>query len=192
MGGEGGREGDWECSSCNNRNYAFRSFCNRCKQPRLLVDTKTPSDSKWLPRIGDWICTGQLLCPQPPTNQSISFLFRLFMVMLYELGFRSCFCVQSSHLFPHDLVLLFPFGSYMEHSLVTKHSFAKWIDTIFLGFFKYYLFLSITSLHVFSGSRTYLFKLTSYLYASETTQFRMLYVGCRRPYCKISLVSTNF
>ncbi|OIV93944.1 hypothetical protein TanjilG_05647 [Lupinus angustifolius] len=53
-----GREGDWECSSCNNRNYAFRSFCNRCKQPRLLVDTKTPSDSKWLPRIGDWICTG--------------------------------------------------------------------------------------------------------------------------------------
>lgn len=75
VGGEGGREGDWECSSCNNRNYAFRSFCNRCKQPRLLVDTKTPSDSKWLPRIGDWICTGQLLCPQPPTNQSISFLF---------------------------------------------------------------------------------------------------------------------
>ncbi|KAK6924464.1 Zinc finger, RanBP2-type [Dillenia turbinata] len=53
-----GREGDWECSGCGNRNYAFRSFCNRCKQPRLLVDTKTPSDSKWLPRIGDWICTG--------------------------------------------------------------------------------------------------------------------------------------
>ncbi|KAA8547475.1 hypothetical protein F0562_003661 [Nyssa sinensis] len=56
-GGEG-REGDWECSGCGNRNYAFRSFCNRCKQPRLLVDTKTPADSKWLPRIGDWICTG--------------------------------------------------------------------------------------------------------------------------------------
>ncbi|XP_068646666.1 ranBP2-type zinc finger protein At1g67325-like isoform X1 [Aristolochia californica] len=53
-----GREGDWECSGCQNRNYAFRSFCNRCKQPRLLVDTKTPADSKWLPRIGDWICTG--------------------------------------------------------------------------------------------------------------------------------------
>ncbi|XP_015581826.1 uncharacterized protein LOC8267099 [Ricinus communis] len=53
-----GREGDWECSGCNNRNYAFRSFCNRCKQPRLLVDIKTPADSKWLPRIGDWICTG--------------------------------------------------------------------------------------------------------------------------------------
>ncbi|XP_031389263.1 uncharacterized RNA-binding protein C17H9.04c [Punica granatum] len=53
-----GREGDWECSSCNNRNYAFRSFCNRCKQPRLLVDAKTPADSKWLPRAGDWICTG--------------------------------------------------------------------------------------------------------------------------------------
>ncbi|KAM3306308.1 hypothetical protein P3S67_013178 [Capsicum chacoense] len=53
-----GREGDWECSGCRNKNYAFRCFCNRCKQPRLLVDYKTPSDSKWLPRIGDWICTG--------------------------------------------------------------------------------------------------------------------------------------
>ncbi|KAM1156204.1 hypothetical protein ACFX2B_026743 [Malus domestica] len=53
-----GREGDWECSGCRNRNYAFGSFCNRCKQPRILVDTKTPADPKWLPRIGDWICTG--------------------------------------------------------------------------------------------------------------------------------------
>lgn len=58
MGGGEGKEGDWECGSCENRNYAFRSFCNRCKQPRLLVDSKTPADSKWLPRIGDWICTG--------------------------------------------------------------------------------------------------------------------------------------
>ncbi|XP_017698070.1 uncharacterized protein LOC103706355 isoform X2 [Phoenix dactylifera] len=58
MGGGSGREGDWECGGCRNRNYAFRSLCNRCKQPRLLVDTKTPADSKWLPRIGDWICTG--------------------------------------------------------------------------------------------------------------------------------------
>uniref|UniRef100_A0A7N0UBM3 RanBP2-type domain-containing protein n=2 Tax=Kalanchoe fedtschenkoi TaxID=63787 RepID=A0A7N0UBM3_KALFE len=53
-----GKEGDWECGGCRNRNYAFRSFCNRCKQPRVLVDTKTPTDSKWLPRAGDWICTG--------------------------------------------------------------------------------------------------------------------------------------
>ncbi|KAF9607122.1 hypothetical protein IFM89_032238 [Coptis chinensis] len=53
-----GREGDWECGSCTNKNYAFRSFCNRCKQPRILVDNKTPVDSKWLPRIGDWICSG--------------------------------------------------------------------------------------------------------------------------------------
>ncbi|XP_076910360.1 uncharacterized protein LOC143567972 [Bidens hawaiensis] len=58
MGGGEGKEGDWECGGCENRNYAFRSFCNRCKQPRLLVDSKTPADSKWLPRIGDWICTG--------------------------------------------------------------------------------------------------------------------------------------
>ncbi|KAH7441061.1 hypothetical protein KP509_03G023500 [Ceratopteris richardii] len=54
----GSREGDWRCDGCGNKNYAFRSFCNRCKQPRLLVDSKTPSDSKWLPRIGDWICAG--------------------------------------------------------------------------------------------------------------------------------------
>ncbi|WOK92887.1 nuclear pore complex protein [Canna indica] len=53
-----GKEGDWDCSGCRNRNYAFRSFCNRCKQPRLLVDANTPAHSKWLPRIGDWICTG--------------------------------------------------------------------------------------------------------------------------------------
>ncbi|KAI3499974.1 hypothetical protein L1887_35788 [Cichorium endivia] len=58
MGGGEGREGDWECNGCRNRNYAFRSFCNRCKQPRLLVDPKSHADSKWLPRIGDWICSG--------------------------------------------------------------------------------------------------------------------------------------
>eukprot|EP00249_Psilotum_nudum_P005389 c18827_g1_i1 orf=147-722(+) len=57
-GKSGGKEGDWKCDRCWNRNYAFRSFCNRCKQPRLLVDSKTPADSKWLPRIGDWICAG--------------------------------------------------------------------------------------------------------------------------------------
>ncbi|KAF6998535.1 hypothetical protein CFC21_014651 [Triticum aestivum] len=57
-GGGGGREGDWDCGGCGNRNYAFRSLCNRCKQPRLLVDPNTPRDSKWLPRAGDWICNG--------------------------------------------------------------------------------------------------------------------------------------
>ncbi|XP_074578457.1 uncharacterized protein LOC141834954 [Curcuma longa] len=53
-----GKEGDWDCAGCRNRNYAFRSLCNRCKQPRVLVDTNTPAHSKWLPRIGDWICSG--------------------------------------------------------------------------------------------------------------------------------------
>ncbi|KAF2530548.1 hypothetical protein F2Q70_00029332 [Brassica cretica] len=56
-----GREGDWECLGCNNRNYAFRSFCNRCKQPRLFMDNNTSQNSKWLPRTGDWICTGSSL-----------------------------------------------------------------------------------------------------------------------------------
>lgn len=56
-----GREGDWECLGCSNRNYAFRSFCNRCKQPRLFMDNNTSQNSKWLPRIGDWICTGSFV-----------------------------------------------------------------------------------------------------------------------------------
>ncbi|BAF13944.1 Os04g0110600 [Oryza sativa Japonica Group] len=66
-GGGGGREGDWDCGGCGNRNYAFRSLCNRCKQPRLLVDPNTPPDSKWLPRAGDWICTGNT-CSAAPTT----------------------------------------------------------------------------------------------------------------------------
>ncbi|KAM0847972.1 hypothetical protein ACQ4PT_054679 [Festuca glaucescens] len=70
-GGGGGREGDWDCGGCGNRNYAFRSLCNRCKQPRLLVDPHTPRDSKWLPRAGDWICNGT---PQPPTHLASPYL----------------------------------------------------------------------------------------------------------------------
>lgn len=78
-GGEG-REGDWECSGCANRNYAFRSYCNRCKQPRILVDHKTPPDSKWLPRIGDWICSGM-----PPFLR----IFSIYLVILRVLlGFK--------------------------------------------------------------------------------------------------------
>ncbi|KAF9592113.1 hypothetical protein IFM89_011951 [Coptis chinensis] len=63
-----GREGDWECGSCTNRNYAFRSFCNHCKQPRILVDNKTPADSKWLPRIGDWICSAKRTYRRDPLD----------------------------------------------------------------------------------------------------------------------------
>lgn len=39
----------------------FRSFCNKCKQLRLLVDTKASAGFKWLPRNGDWICSGKYL-----------------------------------------------------------------------------------------------------------------------------------
>ena len=28
------RNGDWTCSKCNNLNFSFRIFCNRCETPR--------------------------------------------------------------------------------------------------------------------------------------------------------------
>ncbi|KAK9946284.1 hypothetical protein M0R45_011757 [Rubus argutus] len=43
--------------SRRNRNYAFKSFCNRCRQPCLLVDTKILLDFKWFAQTGDTICT---------------------------------------------------------------------------------------------------------------------------------------
>ncbi|KAG5670345.1 hypothetical protein PVAND_000619 [Polypedilum vanderplanki] len=39
-GGSGGnsggqhREGDWICSECSNKNFAWRNECNRCKEPK--------------------------------------------------------------------------------------------------------------------------------------------------------------
>ncbi|KAJ3119217.1 hypothetical protein HK100_000420, partial [Physocladia obscura] len=33
-GGLGGAEGDWECPSCSNKNFARRFECNRCQTPR--------------------------------------------------------------------------------------------------------------------------------------------------------------
>ncbi|KAJ4837647.1 hypothetical protein Tsubulata_032330 [Turnera subulata] len=86
--GQGGREGDWECSGCQNRNYAFRTFCNRCKQPRLLVDSKTPPDSKWLPRIGDWICSGLPLPSLSPSNKLSVFVFSFFVLWDVMVGVR--------------------------------------------------------------------------------------------------------
>lgn len=92
VGGGAGREGDWECGSCGNRNYAFRCFCNRCKQPRLLVDNKTPADSKWLPRIGDWICTGTSAWLIIPVENTIWFF--IFARILYE-GYLSSIFTES-------------------------------------------------------------------------------------------------
>ena len=102
-GGGGGREGDWDCGSCGNRNYAFRSLCNRCKQPRLLVDPNTPRDSKWLPRAGDWICTG---------NTSSAALPFIITPALNHLHFSCFYAVSSCRCSPH------PFPMYRIDSLV--------------------------------------------------------------------------
>ena len=33
-GRDGGNNRDWECSKCNNKNFAFRTECNRCGEPK--------------------------------------------------------------------------------------------------------------------------------------------------------------
>eukprot|EP00743_Colponemidia_sp_Colp-15_P008325 GILK01009042.1.p1 GENE.GILK01009042.1~~GILK01009042.1.p1 ORF type:complete len:386 (-),score=22.72 GILK01009042.1:280-1437(-) len=38
---ERGREGNWRCTVCDNINFAFRGFCNRCKQPQNVFETAT-------------------------------------------------------------------------------------------------------------------------------------------------------
>jgi len=95
-GGGGGREGDWDCGGCGNRNYAFRSLCNRCKQPRLLVDPNTPRDSKWLPRAGDWICTGN-------TSLATPRLFFFFCLLCFCPGLRCGFRFRVSQLPPSSI-----------------------------------------------------------------------------------------
>ncbi|GBG48609.1 hypothetical protein CBR_g82288, partial [Chara braunii] len=55
MSSQGSREGDWDCALCQNKNYAFRMLCNRCKQPRVWVE-KSGVNPKDQFRPGDWIC----------------------------------------------------------------------------------------------------------------------------------------
>lgn len=76
---KGWREGDWMCGKCGNHNYASKSHCNRCQEPKPLDcgfgpagrgkgpiqvapysmppapsrPTNVPA-SGW--RVGDWIC----------------------------------------------------------------------------------------------------------------------------------------
>ena len=97
--GGGGREGDWDCGGCGNRNYAFRSLCNRCKQPRLLVDPNTPRDSKWLPRAGDWICTGihTALLPRPVFPSLYSFVYSAAFVPAPALDVDADVDFRSTH-----------------------------------------------------------------------------------------------
>ena len=56
---------DWECKSCGNSNFSFRTECNRCSAPKNSRDSrnrqqsreKTPRENV-TKRAGDWDCTG--------------------------------------------------------------------------------------------------------------------------------------
>ncbi|KAF9587587.1 hypothetical protein IFM89_004045 [Coptis chinensis] len=61
-----GREGDWECGSCTNRNYAFRSFCNRSLHSlhvggQTLCQAETPSAHKLESATQNSISSAQVL-----------------------------------------------------------------------------------------------------------------------------------
>lgn len=49
-GGGQSREGDWICSGCSNKNFAWRNECNRCKEPK--ADDGGSSGSRGPPRGG--------------------------------------------------------------------------------------------------------------------------------------------
>lgn len=56
---------DWECKSCGNSNFSFRTECNRCSAPKNSRDSsnrqqsreKTPRENV-TKRAGDWDCAG--------------------------------------------------------------------------------------------------------------------------------------
>merc|ERR1712227_542097 len=54
-------EGDWTCLSCNNINFAFRSVCNRCQQPKGAPENPEAYNAANPPKPAttgkaDWIC----------------------------------------------------------------------------------------------------------------------------------------
>ena len=42
------RKRDWICKSCQNLNYSFRAYCNRCKQDRMEVGMTIPAEHEKL------------------------------------------------------------------------------------------------------------------------------------------------
>jgi len=63
-GGRGGghvadRDGDWHCGSCQNTNFARRTECNRCKEPRVKCEARPMGGGyggNVASRPGDWYC----------------------------------------------------------------------------------------------------------------------------------------
>ena len=47
------REGDWICYKCKNLNFAFRSFCNKCKLPKKESETQIFDIGKELMKLAD-------------------------------------------------------------------------------------------------------------------------------------------
>eukprot|EP00935_MAST-01C_sp_MAST-1C-sp1_P000851 g851.t1 len=48
---QGGRQGEWTCTSCGNLNYAFRTACNRCKVPKGGAVPGTATGKECLQRL---------------------------------------------------------------------------------------------------------------------------------------------
>lgn len=63
LGGKAGgkqlRPGDWVCPGCQNHNYASRTECNKCGQPKSQAPEPAYSSGQQVPanfRPGDWLC----------------------------------------------------------------------------------------------------------------------------------------
>lgn len=49
------RDGDWDCPKCTNLNFAFRTHCHKCREPRPGYEGQEEADTR-PKRPGDWDC----------------------------------------------------------------------------------------------------------------------------------------
>eukprot|EP00930_Biecheleria_cincta_P072217 TRINITY_DN59650_c0_g1_i1.p1 TRINITY_DN59650_c0_g1~~TRINITY_DN59650_c0_g1_i1.p1 ORF type:complete len:439 (-),score=63.82 TRINITY_DN59650_c0_g1_i1:147-1436(-) len=52
-----GVDGNWQCPSCQNVNFAVRDACNRCKMPRPAAHPRAPSGAPVAGVNGNWLCS---------------------------------------------------------------------------------------------------------------------------------------